>query len=83
MDGADVQGNKKHKADEPYKSIINSLLSVYYYLRVVVFMYMTPGDEKSYDGRSWESAFAVSVLALLTLVLGVMPGGLHRFAETM
>jgi NADH-quinone oxidoreductase subunit N len=62
--------------------VVNSLLSVYYYLRVVVFMYMTPGDERSYDGRNWESAFAVSILALLTLVLGVMPGGLHRFAET-
>jgi NADH-quinone oxidoreductase subunit N len=60
--------------------VVNSLLSVYYYLRVVVVMYMTPAEEGAYDGRSWGSAFAVSVLAFLTLVLGVLPGGLLRFA---
>ncbi len=60
--------------------VVNSLLSVYYYLRVVVLMYMQPGGDETYDGRSWESAFAVGLLALLTIFLGVLPGGLHRFA---
>ncbi len=61
--------------------VVNSLLSVYYYLRVVVVMYMRPAEEPAYEGRSWESLFAVSVLALLILLLGVLPGGLQRLAE--
>jgi NADH-quinone oxidoreductase subunit N len=61
--------------------VINSLLSVYYYLRVVVVMYMRPAEEPAYDGRSWESAFAVSILAFLVLFLGIMPGALHRLSE--
>ncbi len=61
--------------------VVNSLISVYFYLRVVVVMYMKPSGEDSYDGRSWESAFAVSILAFLILFLGVLPAGLHRLAE--
>jgi NADH-quinone oxidoreductase subunit N len=61
--------------------VVNSLLSVYYYLRVVVVMYMQPAEEAAYDGRSWESSFAVSILAFLVLFLGVMPGALHRLSE--
>jgi NADH-quinone oxidoreductase subunit N len=61
--------------------VVNSLLSVYYYLRVVVLMYMTPGEEGAYDGRNWQSALAVVVLAILVLALGVLPGGVQRLAE--
>jgi NADH-quinone oxidoreductase subunit N len=61
--------------------VVNSLLSVYYYLRVVVLMYMAPGDDRAYDGRSSAAVFAVCVLALLALALGVLPGGAHRLAE--
>jgi NADH-quinone oxidoreductase subunit N len=61
--------------------VVNSLLGVYYYLRVVVLMYMSPGEEHAYDGRSAGATLAVSLLALLTLALGVLPGGIHRLAE--
>ncbi len=61
--------------------VVNSLLSVYYYLRVIVVMYMKPAHAEAYDGRSWESAFAVTILAILTLFLGVLPEGLRRLAE--
>ncbi|MHB8078554.1 MAG: NADH-quinone oxidoreductase subunit N [Candidatus Krumholzibacteriia bacterium] len=62
--------------------VINSLLSVYFYLRVVVVMYMqSPEGETVYDGRSWESLFGVGMIALLLLFLGVWPGGLQRLAE--
>ena len=61
--------------------VVNSLLSVYYYLRVVILMYMSPGESGDYDGRSWSSAVLVSALAILTLALGVLPGGVHRLAE--
>ncbi len=60
--------------------VVNSLLSVYYYLRVVVVMYMRPAGEDAYDGRSWESTFAAGVLALIVLFLGTFPGVLHRLA---
>jgi len=60
--------------------VINSLLSVYYYLRVIVVMYMKPAEDLAYDGRSWESAFAVSILAFLVLFLGVMPNAPHQLS---
>ena len=60
--------------------VINSLLSVYYYLRVVVVMYMHPAGDEAYDGRSWESTFATGILALIVLLLGVYPGALFRMA---
>jgi len=62
--------------------VINSLLSVYFYLRVIVVMYMqSPEGEDVHDGRSWESLFAAGMIALLLLFLGVWPGGLQRLAE--
>lgn len=61
--------------------VIASLISVYYYLRVIVVMYMQPAGEPSYDGRSWETSFAAGLLSLLILFLGVWPGGLQRLAE--
>ena len=61
--------------------VVASLISVYYYLRVIVVMYMQPAGESIHDGRSWETAFATGLLALLILFLGVWPGGLQRLAE--
>lgn len=60
--------------------VINSLLSVYYYLRVVMTMYMKPADEEAHEGGSWESVFAAAVLALMVVALGVVPGALHELA---
>jgi NADH-quinone oxidoreductase subunit N len=54
--------------------VVNSLISVYYYLRVIVVMYMKPAGEVVYDGRGWETGFVSAVLALLVIVLGVWPG---------
>jgi len=61
--------------------VINSLLSVYYYLRVVVVMYMKEPEEDSYDGVEWVSIVASSVLALLVIYLGIQPAAFHRAAE--
>lgn len=61
--------------------VINSLLSVYYYLRVIVVMYMKPAEGDLHEGRSWEIAFSVVVLALLVLAVGVMPGALFELAQ--
>ena len=61
--------------------VINSLLSVYYYLRVIVVMYMHEPQEDSYDGTEWVSVAAGGLLAALVIFLGVMPDAFHRAAE--
>ncbi len=64
-------------------AVINSLISVYYYLRVVVMMYFHEPEESSYQGTEWVSVVTSSVLALLIIYLGVMPGAFHRAAEVI
>ena len=61
--------------------VINSLLSVYFYLRVIVVMYFKPAEGDLHEGSSWEVAFTVVVLAVLVLLLGVMPGPLFELAS--
>jgi len=60
--------------------VINSLISVYYYLRVLVVMYMKEPDEASYQGTELVSVVTSGVLALLVIWLGVMPDAFHRAA---
>jgi NADH-quinone oxidoreductase subunit N len=52
--------------------VLTSLISAAYYLRVVVVMYMRPGEAQ---GRSevWLNA-AVGLTAIVTFVLGILPG---------
>ncbi len=63
--------------------VVNSLISVYYYLRVIVVMYMQDGDDSSYDGKEWVSVAASGLLALLVIYLGVMPDAFHHAAEVV
>lgn len=60
--------------------VVNSLISVYYYLRVIVVMYMKEPEEGAYDGREWTSVATSGVLALLVVYLGIMPDAFHRAA---
>ena len=60
--------------------VVNSLVSVYYYLHVLVVMYMKEEDEASYRGTELVSVVTSGVLALLVIWLGVMPGAFHRAA---
>lgn len=60
--------------------VVNSLISVYYYLRVIVVMYMKDTEEDSYDGTEWVSVVTSGVLALLVVYLGIMPDAFHRAA---
>ncbi len=62
-------------------AVINSLISVYFYLRVIVLMYFHEPDDDSYTGTEWVSVVTSSALALLIIYLGVMPGAFHRAAE--
>jgi NADH-quinone oxidoreductase subunit N len=61
--------------------VINSLVSVYYYLRVIVVMYMKQPEEGGYDSADTVAVSAAAVLAGLVLLLGVMPDSVHRAAQ--
>jgi len=60
--------------------VVNSLLSAYYYLRIIIVMYMKDPEESSYRGSSWETAFATSVLAIISVLLGVIPAPIRDVA---
>jgi NADH-quinone oxidoreductase subunit N len=54
--------------------VVMSVVSAYYYLRVVVAMYMRePAGEDSWAGVSPAAGFALAVSAAVTLLLGVWP----------
>ncbi|HLB63309.1 MAG TPA: NADH-quinone oxidoreductase subunit N [Anaerolineales bacterium] len=59
--------------------VITSLVSAYYYLRVVVVMYMRPGEPEARSER-WLSA-GLGLAALATVVFGILPGPLLALAE--
>ena len=59
--------------------VITSLVSAYYYLRVVVVMYMRPGEPEARSER-WLSA-GLGLTALATVVFGILPGPLLALAE--
>jgi NADH-quinone oxidoreductase subunit N len=57
--------------------LLNSVVSAYYYLRVMVYMYMrepAPGAPVATPMRSGYVASALVVAAVLVLLLGIMPG---------
>ena len=62
-------------------AVINSTISLYYYIRVVVYMYvMEPEDEERYHPSPFlVGALAVSVV--LTLFIGLYPQPLIQFAR--
>jgi NADH-quinone oxidoreductase subunit N len=54
--------------------VLSSAVSLYYYLRVVVYMYMKPEAESAETPRlGFNSALVVFACAGFTLVLGIMP----------
>jgi NADH-quinone oxidoreductase subunit N len=64
--------------------VLNSVVSVYYYLRIVVLMYMRDVEEPAeVQVTDWQKA-ALAVCAVATLALGVFPGWvLARTAEAL
>ncbi len=58
-------------------TVLNSVLSAYYYLRVLVFMYMkepAPGAPKAVPMRSGEVNAALVIAAVCVALLGLRPG---------
>jgi NADH-quinone oxidoreductase subunit N len=62
-------------------AVINSLISVYYYLRVIVYMFMKPAEE---DVKPVSVPFSLGLVILLTgigiLALGILPQRLLELA---
>jgi NADH-quinone oxidoreductase subunit N len=57
--------------------VITSVAGLYYYLRVVVYLYMVPQTkpEPIAKGYTLTAGLALAGCALLVLWMGVMPGG--------
>jgi NADH-quinone oxidoreductase subunit N len=61
--------------------VINSLISVYYYLRITVIMYMKPAEADLGPMESSPMVNATLILsALAVLVLGIFPGTIFNLA---
>jgi NADH-quinone oxidoreductase subunit N len=62
--------------------VLNSAASVYYYLRVMVFMYMKEGTEDfEWAGVTPSIAICLLVTVVATLVMGVVPGTILELAQ--
>ena len=60
--------------------VVTTLISAYYYLRVVVMMYMRTGEPES-RSEGWLNG-TVGLTALATFLLGVLPGPILILAES-
>ena len=60
---------------------VNSVVSAYYYLRVVRVMYLVPSPSEERVPSSYAFRAALGVAALGVLVIGIVPGPLLRLAE--
>lgn len=63
--------------------VLNSAVSIYYYLRLVVYMYMIPASADAPVPRPPRIAFSLALCAsaAVVLVLGVLPRSVLEFAE--
>jgi NADH-quinone oxidoreductase subunit N len=62
--------------------VLNSAVSLYYYVRVVVFMWLKNDPAGSEPKTSPALAFTLGVTVVATLLLGVYPRPLFELAET-
>ena len=61
--------------------VINSVVSAYYYLRVVRVMYLDPSPDEERVPASQALRASLGISALGILVIGIVPGPLLRLAE--
>ena len=61
--------------------VVNSVVSAYYYLRVIKVMFLQPAINTERLGASWPVNVALGVAALCMLWLGVAPGAILDAAE--
>ncbi len=64
--------------------VLNSVISIGYYLRVVMYMYTRPADEAVQIGRpSRPLALAIGIAAAGVLLLGILPGPFISWVQTV
>ena len=56
--------------------IISSVISVYFYLRIVVLMYFKEAEGEFVPSKSFSGFFGVVISVLLVILLGIFPGSL-------
>ncbi|MCL2012026.1 MAG: NADH-quinone oxidoreductase subunit N [Cystobacterineae bacterium] len=56
--------------------VLASAAGMYYYLRVIVYMYMRPPTVTETGIRHWSTEFILAVSAVAVIVLGILPGPL-------
>ena len=56
--------------------IISSVISVYFYLRIVVLMYFREGEQETLPAKSFSGMLGVIISVLLVIILGILPGSL-------
>ncbi len=56
--------------------IISSVISVYFYLRIVVLMYFKEAEGEVVYSKSFSGFFGVAISVLLVILLGIIPGSL-------
>lgn len=61
-------------------AVLNSLVSVYYYLRVIVAMYFKEPHEKLQGSGNAFLGIGLAVAALLVLLIGMLPNGVLDYA---
>jgi NADH-quinone oxidoreductase subunit N len=63
--------------------VLTSVVSVYYYLRVIVMMYMAPAEVKTEETQLARSGYlyaALGLTGLATLLFGILPAGVLQSA---
>jgi NADH-quinone oxidoreductase subunit N len=63
--------------------VVNSAIGLYYYLRIVVQMFSTEERETEKKSFSFTTGFAVVLMSLLLIYLGVYPSGLMDLIRNM
>lgn len=56
--------------------IISSVISVYFYLRIVVLMYFRESEQEIIPAKSFSGMLGVVISVLLVILLGILPGSL-------
>lgn len=54
--------------------VVSSVISVYFYLRVIVYMYFRDSEDSLVHTAEWPGVFAVTLSGLLVIAFGILPG---------
>ena len=61
--------------------VINSVISVYYYLRPIVVMYMKDGEADIAEGSHYATKVTAFACAILIIIIGILSGPLFEVVE--